>query len=75
MDVKARLGNYDKIQFSITLTAPVEDWRAMLRQLESLKSTAGYYAWPAGGFIECVQKMLADLDKTHAAVLIREDCQ
>ena len=72
MNVKAKLNSYESVEFSITLTAPVEDWRAALKQLEKLKQY-GYYTWPMGGFVDCIQKMLNDLDKTHFDVLIRDD--
>lgn len=72
MHIKAALHSYEKLAFSVTTTAPVEDWRAVLRQLEKLKE-GGYYAWPLSGFIGCIQKMLQDLDKTHADVLIKDD--
>ena len=71
MYVKAQLEQYEKIVFSITLRAPVEDWRAALRQLVALRRD-GNIAWPLGGFVDCIERMLADLDKTHADVLIHE---
>ncbi len=72
MDVRAELQSYEQVKFSITLSAPVEDWRAMLKRLEGLKD--GYhYAWPVGGFVGCIQSVLDNLDKTHVDVVRKED--
>lgn len=70
MHVKAKLNSYEKLAFSVTLTAPVEDWRAAMKQLE--ESTRSGVAWPLSGLATCINQMLSDLDKTHADVLIRE---
>jgi hypothetical protein len=72
MHVKAELNSYEKLPFTITLTAPVEDWRSALKQLEILKNASGYVGYPLSGLSDCVRKMLEDLDKTHADVLIHE---
>ena len=71
MQVKAQLKSYESVEFSITLTAPVEDWRAALRQCEGLKN-GGWTAWPLSGFVGGIEKMLANLDKTHADVLDKD---
>lgn len=72
MHTRAKLSSYEKLTFSITTMAPVEDWRAALKQLEGIKS-GGYYGWPLSGFVGCIQKMLEDLDKTHADAVLKED--
>lgn len=74
MDTKAKLQSYEGVKFSITTTAPVEDWRAASKQLARLKES-GWVAWPLSGFIGCIDKMLSDLDKTHFDVLVHEDQQ
>lgn len=71
MNVKAQLKSYEKLDFSVTLTAPVEDWRAARKQLEKIKDN-GWMAWPLSGFVDCIDKMLADLDKTHCDILIKD---
>jgi hypothetical protein len=72
MHVKAMLKDYEKLAFSVAISAPVEEWRAMVRQAETL-SGGSSIDWPLSGFVACVRKMLADLDKTHTDVLIHED--
>jgi hypothetical protein len=74
VQVKAKLQSYEELEFSITTFAPVADWRLMVQQIEKLNKSAGVYstAWPLGGFVACIRKMLEDLDKTHADVLIKE---
>jgi hypothetical protein len=70
MDVRAKLSSYEKQDFSITLRAPVEDWRAALRQLDIIKAHgSGWVAWPLGGFVSAIEKMVSDLDRTHFDVL------
>lgn len=71
MQTKAQLKSYETLEFAITLTAPVEDWRAMLKRLEGLKDS-GHYAWPVGGFVGCIRSMLENLDKTHSDVITAE---
>jgi hypothetical protein len=73
MNVKGQLKSYEELEFSITLTAPVNDWRVLLKQLERIKQETGYYAWPVGGFVGAVSSMLSDLDKTHSGVVRKED--
>lgn len=68
MDVRAKLSSYEKQDFTITLRAPVSDWRAMLKQMESVKQH-GWVAWPMGGLVDAITKMIDDLDKTHFDVL------
>jgi hypothetical protein len=72
MQVKAKLQSYEALELTITLTAPVEDWRAMLRQFDKLRVSSPYsaVAWPASGFVSCIEQMLTDLDQTHADVLV-----
>jgi hypothetical protein len=55
MNVKAQLKSYEDVEFSVNMTAPVEDWRALLRELEKMKGDALYYAWPVGGVVGCVR--------------------
>ena len=71
MNIKAQLTSYENVPFTITLTAPVEDWRAAMKQLTKLKEH-GYYTWPLSGFVSSIDKMLSDLDKTHFDVLVKE---
>ena len=73
MKSKAKLASYEDLEFSITLTAPVADWRNMLKKLEPLQSSAGYYQWPVGGLVGCIGSMLSNLDKTHADAVVKED--
>lgn len=73
MHVKAQLKSYEKLNFSLAISAPVEDWRAFLKQLEKMKGDALYYAWPVGGVVGCVQSMLDNLDKTHADAVLKQD--
>jgi len=63
---RAKLSSYEKLEFTISTTAPVSDWRALLEQLRSLLGD-GCYAWPAIGFVSTVEDILANLDKTHHA--------
>lgn len=72
MHTKAQLKSYEDLEFAITITAPVEDWRAMLKRLEGLKD-GGSYAWPVGGFVGCIRSMVENLDKTHADSIRKED--
>ena len=72
MQTKAQLQSYENLEFEITLTAPVDDWRAMLKRLEGLKEGGGY-VWPVSGFVGCIRSMLDNLDKTHADVVRKED--
>lgn len=67
MNVKAQLSSYEGLDFSITLTAPVGDWRAALKQAQRLKD-GPWIAWPLSGFIHSIESMLDDLDKTHSDV-------
>jgi hypothetical protein len=73
MQVKAQLQSYENLDFSLKITAPVEDWRELLRQLEKMKGDAVYYAWPVGGIVGSVRSMLDNLDKTHADAVLKED--
>jgi hypothetical protein len=75
MRVKSSLSSYENVEFTITLTAPVEDWRALLRLVEKLNTAAGNYtyAWPLGGLIGAVRSMLENLDKTHADAICKDD--
>ncbi len=73
MHAKASLSSYEKVSFSITLSASVEDWRAALKQLQGLKGSCGYISWPLSGFDDAIRKVLGDLDKTHVALLTQED--
>ena len=73
MQVKAQLKSYEKLQFSLTIGAPVEDWRALLKELEKMKGEALYYPWPVGGIVGCVRSMLDNLDKTHADAVLKAD--
>lgn len=70
MNVKAQLKSYEQVDFSITLSAPVSDWRAALAQFEGLRNH-GHVAWPLLGLRACIEKMLDDLDRTHSDVLVR----
>lgn len=72
MQVKAKLTRYEDLEFSITLTAPVKDWREALTQVEKLIAY-GHIAWPLGGFASCIREMLNGLDRTHADVLVRKE--
>lgn len=73
METKASLQSYEQLQFSVITTAPVSDWRALLKQLEKMREATGSvtgsfnYAWPLSGFVSNVEKVLNDLAKTHAA--------
>jgi hypothetical protein len=73
MQTKARLSSYEEVEFSITLTAPVSDWRTMLKKLEDLNRPNVHYAWPVGGLVGCIRSMLDNLDKTHADAVRKED--
>jgi hypothetical protein len=73
MHVKAQLKSYEKLPFSITISAPVEDWRALLRELERMKGDAVYYVWPVGGIVGSVRSMLDNLDKTHSDAVLKSD--
>jgi len=66
MHSKAKLPSYEQLELSITTTASVEDWRALLKQLQALKD-GDWYAWPVSGLISCIEQLLSDLDKTHLA--------
>ena len=68
MQAKAKLSSYEDVEFSITLTAPVTDWRAMNRQLEKLQTDAGgspFFAWPLSSLVSSIKETLAKLDRTH----------
>jgi len=80
MKVKAGLKSYEELDFSITIDASVSDWRALLALLEKMNKTSGnhthvwpssgsMYAWPLGGIVDSVRKMLENLDKTHEDVI------
>ena len=73
MQVKAQLKSYEDLEFSITLVAPVCDWRVLRKNLEQIRS-ANYAAfpWPVSGFVACIDQMLSELDKAHADVLVKE---
>lgn len=73
MQVKAQLKSYEELDFALTITAPVSDWRALLRQLEKMKGDSYSYAWPVGGVVGSVRSMLDNLDKTHADAVLKED--
>lgn len=73
MNVKAQLKSYEKLPFSLNITAPVEEWRSLLRELEKMKGDSLYYAWPVGGIFGSVRSMLDNLDKTHADTVLKED--
>ena len=70
MQVKAQLKSYEALDLQITLTAPVEDWRAAAKQLQLL-TRDGHIAWPLSGLTSCIDQMLLNLDKTHFDVLTR----
>ena len=72
MKAKAQLTGYEGIEFSITLTAPVEDWRAVLRQLDKT-TEGGWIAWPLSGFANAVRETLKNLDKTHYAAIEKDE--
>lgn len=73
MIVKAQLKSYEKLEFSLNITAPVEDWRALLRKLAEMKGDSLYYPWPVGGVVGSVRSMLDNLDKTHSDAVCKED--
>lgn len=73
MRAKAQLKSYEKLSFSITLDAPVEEWRAALKQFGELGPIRP--AWPLSQLNDSIAKMLKDLDETHYAVIEREEVQ
>lgn len=73
MEAKAQLQSYEQVEFSIKLTAPVTDWRAMMKQIEKMKGDSFMYGWPLSSLVGCIDKMLRDLDKTHADSVRAED--
>lgn len=72
MNVKASLQSYEEVEFSITMTAPVEDWRALVRQIEKLNGSSRLCAWPLSGVLNCIQSTLSDLDRTHAGSVAKD---
>lgn len=72
MKTRAALSSYEQVEFSITTTAPVSDWRAALKQFEKMTGD-GWVGWPLSGFTACIRKMLEDLDKTHADAVLHKD--
>lgn len=68
MNTKAHLNSYEDIEFSITINAPVKEWRDISKQLEELKRPH-HIGWPLNRFADCINKMLYNLDKTHTDVL------
>lgn len=77
MDAKGKLQSYELVEFSITLTAPVTDWRAMSRQIKDLSSKATgspWLCWPLSNLDASIERMLSDLDKTHEASITEKDC-
>lgn len=46
-------------------TAPVSDWKALLRQLEELNKTSVWFAWPLSTFVSQIKEVLDRLDKTY----------
>ena len=73
MQVKAQLKSYEDLEFSLAISAPVGDWRALLRQLEKMKGDSFSYGWPVGGIVGCVRSMLDNLDKTHTDAVLKAD--
>lgn len=72
MDAKATLQSYEQVEFSITMTAPVTDWRAMLSQIQKLNGNNYSCAWPLSGFKAAISKMLDNLDKTHEGTITNQ---
>ena len=66
MNVKSWLAEDDTREFTVRITAPVSDFKALLKQLESIRSH-GWHAWPLCGLVSCIEKVIADLDKVHLA--------
>lgn len=73
MQAKAKLNNYEELEFAITLTATVNDWRVMLRQLKKMNENGHYFAWPLSSLTGAIDKTLAELDKTHAASVEKKE--
>lgn len=64
MRALAKLKPNEEQEFSITLTASVSDWRALIRQMDAIKNGA-WYAWPASTLVSAIQGVISDLDKTY----------
>lgn len=73
MKAKAQLKSYEELEFAITLTGTVSDWRALKRQLDKLNDKALFYAWPLSGLTSAVDSVLVQLDKTHEASVQKEE--
>jgi hypothetical protein len=66
MRVRAKLASDSSRDFTVTITATVEDFQALLQQLEELRKNT-YIGWPASGLYDCVHKVLTDLERTYEA--------
>ena len=74
MFATAKLQSYEKLQLSITMRAPVGDWRVMLKQLQELPGgKSEMISWPASGLASAIAQLWADLDKTYVKIVNQED--
>ena len=62
MRAVSELSSYEEVEFSITITAKVKDWRRMLDVLCKLNPIG----WPLVVLRETLEKSLQRLDKTHS---------
>lgn len=64
MRALAKLKPNEDQEFSITLTAAVSDWRALIRQMAPIKSSS-WFAWPGSVLMSTIEGVISDLDKTY----------
>ncbi len=65
MKTKAALQPNKDLEFSITVTATVGDWEAMLRQFEKLNEKSSWFAWPISTFVSQINEVMDRLNKTY----------
>lgn len=67
MKTKAALQPNEELEFSITVTATVADWKSLLRQFEKMNEKSIWYAWPLSTFVDQINQVMVRLNKVYHA--------
>ena len=61
MDGTFKVQEPEKVNFTVTLTMPLEEWQSVAKQFK--KNDSGYVTWPASEFVSLVCDMEASAMK------------
>lgn len=70
MKTKAALQPNNDLEFTISITAPVGDWKALQRQIEKLNANSAWHGWPLSTIVAQINNVMDRLDKVYHADVV-----